>query len=251
MSQMKFYIHALVCCICWLGALTVAGAEAKPADAAAVQTEAVQAIPDKEKLPHANRKEEMRRYDPAADRSPAEDIPVVETNFSFAESLLVRPDTKGIVIHHVGVPSGDTSAEAIHKAHLAKGWAGIGYHYVIRKDGTIERGRPLAAVGAHAQGHNFDTVGINVTGNFDTERPTAEQLAFKAMQAQAALGAQVLRNMAEDGAGSGAEEVPAAPNAGPEGEPGAEKDEAEAKAKIAEAVNLCNQIMNGGKKNGK
>ena len=47
MSQMKFYIHALVCCICWLGALTVAGAEAKPADAAAVQTEAVQAIPDK------------------------------------------------------------------------------------------------------------------------------------------------------------------------------------------------------------
>ena len=177
MSQMKFYIHALVCCICWLGALTVADAEAKPADAAAVQTEAVQAIPDKEKLPHANRKEEMRRYDPAADRSPAEDIPVVETNFSFAEPLLVRPDTKGIVIHHVGVPSGDTSAEAIHKAHLAKGWAGIGYHYVIRKDGTIERGRPLAAVGAHAQGHNFDTVGINVTGNFDTERPTAEQLA--------------------------------------------------------------------------
>ena len=60
---------------------------------------------------------------------------------------------------------------------MAKGWAGIGYHYVIRKDGTIERGRPLAAVGAHAQGHNFDTVGINVTGNFDTERPTAEQLA--------------------------------------------------------------------------
>lgn len=80
---------------------------------------------------------------------------------------------------------------------------------------------------------------------------TAEQLAFKAMQAQAALGAQVLKNMAEDGAASGAEEVPAAPNAGPEGEPGAENDEAEAKEKIAEAVNLCNKIMNGGKRNGK
>lgn len=80
---------------------------------------------------------------------------------------------------------------------------------------------------------------------------TAEQLALKAMQDQAALGAQVLKNMAEDGAASCAEEVPAAPNAGPEGEPGAENDEAEAKEKIAEAVNLCNKIMNGGKKNGK
>ena len=175
MRQVKTYICALLCCICWLGVLTAA--EAKAADAVVVQTKAVQAVPNKGKFLSDRGKEGLRRYDPAADRSPAEDVPVVEMKFSFAEPLLVRPDTKGIVIHHVGVPSGDTSAEAIHKAHLAKGWAGIGYHYVIRKDGTIERGRPLAAVGAHAQGHNFDTVGINVTGNFDTERPTAEQLA--------------------------------------------------------------------------
>ena len=60
---------------------------------------------------------------------------------------------------------------------MAKGWAGIGYHYVIRKVGTIERGRPLATVGAHAQDHNYDTVGVNVTGNFDIEQPTAEQLS--------------------------------------------------------------------------
>lgn len=174
MRHVKTYICALVCCICWLGVLTAA--EAKAADAAVVQTKTVQAVPNKGKLPPDRGKEGLRRYDPAADRSPAEDVPVVETKFSFAEPLLVRPDTNGIVIHHVGVPSGDTSAEAIHKAHLAKGWAGIGYHYVIRKDGTIERGRPLAAVGAHAQGHNYDTIGINVTGNFDTERPTPEQI---------------------------------------------------------------------------
>lgn len=177
MRQVKSYICALVCCICWLGALTVADAESKAANIDEVQIKAVETVPNNGKEPAAHEKEGLRLYDPAADSSPAEDIPVVETNFSFAEPLLVRPDTKGIVIHHVGVPSGDTSAEAIHKAHLAKGWAGIGYHYVIRKDGTIERGRPLVTVGAHAQGHNYDTVGINVTGNFDTERPTAEQLA--------------------------------------------------------------------------
>lgn len=176
MRQVKNYICALVCCICWLGALTVAGAEAKPADAAAVQPKTVQDVPDKGILPSARGKESLRQYDPAADKGPVEDVPVAEMKFSFAEPLLVRPDTIGIVIHHVGVPSGDTPAEAIHKAHLAKGWACIGYHYVIRKDGTIERGRPLAAVGAHAQGHNYDTIGINVTGNFDTERPTPEQI---------------------------------------------------------------------------
>ena len=59
---------------------------------------------------------------------------------------------------------------------MANGWAGIGYHYVIRKDGTIERGRPLATVGAHAEGQNYHTVGINVTGNFEKEIPTPAQI---------------------------------------------------------------------------
>ncbi|MBP9550733.1 MAG: hypothetical protein KBE34_02250, partial [Veillonella sp.] len=35
---------------------------------------------------------------------------------------------------------------------VKNGWAGIGYHFVIRKDGTIERGRPLSVVGAHDKG---------------------------------------------------------------------------------------------------
>lgn len=107
----------------------------------------------------------------------AEPFPVTEGQFTFQEKLVTRPATDVIVIHHVGVPDGDTSAAAIHRAHLANGWAGIGYHYVIRKDGTIERGRPLDTVGAHASGENEHTVGINVTGNFDKERPTKAQLA--------------------------------------------------------------------------
>ena len=131
---------------------------------------------DKSGKRQEKKEEKLPVYDPAKDKGPDEGIPIAETKFTFSEPLIVRPKTDTIVIHHVGVPAGDTTAAAIHKAHLANGWAGIGYHYVIRTDGTIERGRPLATVGAHAQGHNFDTVGINVTGNFDVEKPTAAQL---------------------------------------------------------------------------
>lgn len=115
-------------------------------------------------------------YNPEKDAAPSEGLVIEETNFHFTEPLLVRPRTDMIVIHHVGIPDGDTLAAAIHRAHLANGWAGIGYHYVIRKNGVIERGRPLAVVGAHAYGENYHTVGINVTGNFDKEVPTDAQM---------------------------------------------------------------------------
>lgn len=115
-------------------------------------------------------------YNPEKDAAPSEGLVIEETNFHFTEPLLVRPKTDMIVIHHVGIPDGDTPASAIHRAHLANGWAGIGYHYVIRKNGVIERGRPLAVVGAHAYGENYHTVGINVTGNFDKEVPTDAQM---------------------------------------------------------------------------
>lgn len=88
-----------------------------------------------------------------------------------------RDVTDQIVIHHTGNPTDDDlSAEQIHASHLAQGWSGIGYHYVIRKDGTIERGRPDNTVGAHAYGHNRDTVGIMLCGNFEVAQPTDAQI---------------------------------------------------------------------------
>ena len=115
-------------------------------------------------------------YDPMKDRPPDEGLNVVETNFFFFGPLLVRPWTDAIVLHHVGVPDGDVSSSRIHQAHIGNGWQGIGYHYVIRQDGTIERGRPLATIGAHAYRGNYHTVGINLSGNFDEEIPTGEQI---------------------------------------------------------------------------
>lgn len=44
------------------------------------------------------------------------------------------------------------------------GWSDIGYHYVIDRDGTVAKGRPLARSGAHTRGRNRDTVGICLIG---------------------------------------------------------------------------------------
>ncbi|EKU70413.1 peptidoglycan recognition family protein [Selenomonas sp. F0473] len=83
--------------------------------------------------------------------------------------------TNSLVIHHIGSTNDDVSAETVHQWHLNNGWAGIGYHFLIRKDGTIEEGRPLGTVGAHVYGENRHTVGINIVGNFETAMPTEAQ----------------------------------------------------------------------------
>ena len=92
-------------------------------------------------------------------------------------SLTDRDNTDMIVIHHTGNPTDDDlSAEDIHEMHLNNGWSGIGYHYVIRKDGTIEIGRPVECIGAHAEGENSHTVGIHLSGNFEIGKPTDKQI---------------------------------------------------------------------------
>ena len=91
--------------------------------------------------------------------------------------LQERSATDLLVIHHTGNPTDDDlSAEEIHESHLAQGWAGIGYHFVIRKDGTVEMGRPVDTVGAHAYGYNSRSIGIHVCGNFEVGEPTPEQI---------------------------------------------------------------------------
>ena len=105
-------------------------------------------------------------------------VDIKETNLEFG-GLTERTTTDMIVIHHTGANM-DASAEQIHEWHLGNGWAGIGYHFLIRKDGTIEQGRPLGTVGAHVYGENRHTVGINLAGNFELGDPTEAQTAAAA-----------------------------------------------------------------------
>ena len=104
--------------------------------------------------------------------------PIRKLFLQFTEYEL-RPSTEVIVVHHAGFPDGDkdSSAEEIHKFHQeVNGWAGIGYHYVIRKDGRIEQGRRPQMVGAHALHHNKNSVGICVAGNFDVAKIQSAQM---------------------------------------------------------------------------
>lgn len=103
------------------------------------------------------------------------DLGIKETALSFGP-LEIRPTTDLIVIHHVGNTDEDISAAEIHELHLGNGWSGIGYHYVIHKNGSIERGRPLDTIGAHAYQFNDTSVGINLVGNFEISKPTEAQL---------------------------------------------------------------------------
>lgn len=92
-----------------------------------------------------------------------------------------RPISR-IVIHtaaaaHDGKPV-DQSAANIRHYHMAtKGWADIGYHYVVRFDGRVEEGRPVERPGAHVEGMNRKSVGICFTGHGDLADFTPEQKA--------------------------------------------------------------------------
>ena len=101
---------------------------------------------------------------------------IKEKNFKFANGLQNRAKTDLIVVHHTGVNDIDASAEQIHGRHLNNGRAGIGYHFVIRKDGTIERGRPVNVVGSHCFGENSHSVGIHLSGDFQKAKPTEKQI---------------------------------------------------------------------------
>lgn len=77
---------------------------------------------------------------------------------------------KEIIIHCSATPDGkDYTVNDIDRWHRAKGWNGIGYHFVIYCDGSIHVGRPLAAVGAHCQGHNAISIGICYIGGMTAD----------------------------------------------------------------------------------
>lgn len=97
---------------------------------------------------------------------------IKETNLKFT-SLSNRTSTKEIVLHHAAATA---DAKTIHQWHKNNGWSGIGYHFVVRKDGTIERGRPIKTIGAHCTGHNSNTIGICFEGNFEKEKMSDKQI---------------------------------------------------------------------------
>ena len=88
-----------------------------------------------------------------------------KTNFKFT-SLVTRNKTSYIILHH---RAGDGDVQSIHQQHLSQGWSGIGYHYYVRKDGSIYAGRPENSIGAHCTNFNACSIGVCFEGDFDKE----------------------------------------------------------------------------------
>ncbi len=87
-----------------------------------------------------------------------------------------------ITVHHSG-EYGDATADTrpmlrlIEKVHMRdRGWAAIGYHFIIARDGTVYEGRPLTYQGAHSGGdNNIGNIGVSLLGDFDRERVPGTQ----------------------------------------------------------------------------
>lgn len=109
---------------------------------------------------------------------------IIEEKYAWRGQLQKRCRTDYIVIHNADAVS--CTPQNVHKWHLSNGWAGIGYHFFVSKDGSIYRGRPLDTVGAHTQGFNSVSVGVCFEGKYhstDISMPSAQLTAGRELLA--------------------------------------------------------------------
>ncbi|WP_310939438.1 peptidoglycan recognition family protein [Clostridium sp. SHJSY1] len=100
-------------------------------------------------------------------------LDIKELDYKLDEDIEKDNNPTVLVYHHTAAEG--LTPENINKDHKGKGWGGIGYHFYIRKNGTIYRGRPEEYIGAHAIGKNYDSIGICLEGDFEVEEPTEAQ----------------------------------------------------------------------------
>lgn len=102
-----------------------------------------------------------------------------------------------IIVHctatHAGWWDGKKTSEKVaevKKWHTdpkpnGRGWSDIGYHYLIDRDGTVQKGRPVARAGAHALGHNKHSIGISLFGGHGSSENDAFNANFTPEQDKA------------------------------------------------------------------
>ena len=91
---------------------------------------------------------------------------IIEKTYTLNGTLTKRSKTDTIYLHHA-VYNGPV--EDIDRMHKNNGWTCIGYHFYVRKDGSVYRGRREDTVGAHAYGYNSTSIGICAEGNFEVD----------------------------------------------------------------------------------
>ena len=103
-----------------------------------------------------------------------------------------------IIIHCSATRAGqDFRAKDIDHIHKKRGFAQIGYNFIIDLDGTVENGRPLSIDGAHCNTKGFSEVsynkhsigicyigGLDITGQPADTRTEAQKNALRDLVAK-------------------------------------------------------------------
>ena len=80
-----------------------------------------------------------------------------------------------IVVHCSATREGCTlTSEALEAEHRRRGFRTTGYHYYIRRDGTVLGTRSLELPGAHCRGHNKYSIGICYEGGLTASGQPAD-----------------------------------------------------------------------------
>ena len=95
-----------------------------------------------------------------------------------ALKMVLPPDERSIdaiIVHCTATPPGmKVTVDDIDRWHKARGWKGIGYHYVVDLEGKVHAGRPLDQTGAHCLGHNAHSIGVCYVGGLDAQGRPAD-----------------------------------------------------------------------------
>lgn len=95
----------------------------------------------------------------------------------------MRKITK-IILHCSATPEGrDYTVADIDRWHKQRGWQGIGYHYVVYRDGSVHPGRPVEQIGAHTSGHNANSIGVCYVGGVAADGKTPKDTRTPAQRA--------------------------------------------------------------------
>lgn len=97
---------------------------------------------------------------------------------------MMRKTTEYIVVHcSASQPVPTIGADVIRQWHKSKGWKDIGYHFVIKTTGQVEKGRDIMEIGAHVAGHNSNSIGICMVGGVDKNGYSVNNFTQKQFQA--------------------------------------------------------------------
>lgn len=81
-----------------------------------------------------------------------------------------RTMTDHIVVHCAATKATmDIGVREIRQWHVQQGWLDVGYHFVIRRNGDVENGRPHDVIGSHVKGYNSRSLGICLVGGINAK----------------------------------------------------------------------------------